>query len=526
MHNTLLAIMTSGLLASLTSQAAEPFIKNGKIETKSISAKHWNQESGQISAKGTGNVLTCLKTIAAGDFTITTNLTLAELNGTAASFMLGSNHFGFDGRGKKFFLEGREFPKQDLGSNSKILTAGQAFDFTVTRKNSQLSFMIDQQPITTFKFHNNEVASFGFRPHRNTMSISNLSFEGKLLKLPELDYVFACGDNGYKSYRIPSIIKTTQGTLIASCEGRVNGSGDAGDINLVMKRSTDHGKTWSDLSIIRDIKRTAGNPCPVIDQESGRIVMVFCEMDHHEHHIMQGKSKRRVFTTFSDDDGLTWSDPVNITDRANPKGQYNWLASGPGVGIQIQQGKHQGRMVIPFANSIGHDYGVHTIYSDDKGKTWTPSNLIKGGCNESQLVELSDGRLLLNMRMQRNSKGFRGLSSSSDGGATRSPLTHDDELNDPTCQASIITHQGADHRFLIFSNPATGGRNGMTVRVSIDDGQTWPVKKLIYPRSSGYSNLVVTNDKHLLCLFEGGPANYSQSGIAVVRIPLSALNIK
>lgn len=341
------SILIFALLTTLYAQATESLIKNGNIQTKAISAKGWNIQSNQLTAGGTGNIL---------------------------------------------------------------------------------------------------------------------SFDGKHLKLPELDYVFSCGDEGHKSYRIPSIIKTTKGTLLASCEGRVHNAHDAGDINLVMKRSTDHGKTWSKLTMVRDIKQTAGNPCPVVDQETGRIVMVFCEMDHHEAHVMQGKSKRRAFTTYSDDDGLTWSDPVNITKSANPNGDYNWLASGPGVGIQIQQGKHKGRLVIPFAHSIKTQYGVHTIYSDDKGKTWAPSQRIEGGCNESQLVELSDGRLMLNMRMQQNGKGFRGISYSEDGGENWTALTYDDELNDPTCQASIIRYDLNGRPFLIFSNSAIGGRNGMTVK--------------------------------------------------------------
>jgi len=354
--------------------------------------------------------------------------------------------------------------------------------------------------------------------HNNKAMAENMT---TTISNPDLYYVFRCGDDGYKSYRIPSLIKTGKGTLLAFAEGRVHGSGDAGDINLVMKRSTDDGRSWSKLHVVRDIDQTAGNPCPVVDQETGRIVLVFCEMDHGEHHIMAGKSVRRVFTCYSDDDGLIWSEPVNITDMVNPGGNYNWLASGPGIGIQLRKGAHAGRMVIPFANSVGHAYGVHTICSDDKGATWKASDLIKGGCNESQLVELTDGRLMLNMRMQQNRKGFRGISYSSDAGVTWSALEYDDELNDPTCQASLISNNLNNRQVLLFSNPATGGRNGMTIRVSTDDGQTWPSSQLIYPKSAGYSSLAVTDDGMAACLFEGGPEAYAKSGIALTRLPLT-----
>lgn len=515
------------ILASLSSSyAAQSLIKNGEIKSGAISAQTWEPKGKSLAGGGEGNLLSFKNSIGKGDFTLTLDITMERLDGSAASFMLGSNHFGLDGRGETFFLEGKDFSQGKVGSHHGILQAGKEFKLVISRQADQLSFSIDGKEITSFQYPRGEIAGFGFRPHRNSVSIRNVSFDGELTKLPELNYAFACGEDGYKSYRIPSIIKTKKGTLIASCEGRVQHSGDSGNIDLVFKRSTDHGKTWSKIKTIRDFDHTAGNPCPVVDQASGRIIMVYCEMDHHEGHVMDGKSERRVYSTSSDNDGSTWSKALDITQSVNPERKYNWLAAGPGIGIQIKKGKHKGRIVIPFANSIKHAYGVHTIYSDDLGKTWNASNLIEGGCNESQLVELPDGKLMLNMRMQGGFKGYRALSSSNDGGATWGALTHDDELNDPRCQASIIGHQSGDSHYLIFSNPATGGRNGMTIKVSSNSGKTWPVKKLIYPLSSGYSNLVVTDDGHVLCLFEAGPSNYSLNGIASIRIPLKELKIK
>ena len=336
-------------------------------------------------------------------------------------------------------------------------------------------------------------------------------------KNPKLKYIFASGKEGHKSYRIPSLITTKKGTLLAFAEGRVHSVHDSGDINLVMKRSKDNGKTWSKLKIIRDIKKTAGNPCPIVDKKTGRIIMVFCEMDHHEAHVMAGKSKRRVFVMSSTNDGKRWSKPKEITKQANPEGKYDWLASGPGVGIQIQKGKHKGRLVVPMANSIGRQYGVHCIYSDNLGKTWKASERIPGGCNEAQLVELKKGTLMLNMRMQQGSKGKRGIAYSKDAGVTWSDLEHDDELYDSICQASIIRHK----KLLIFSNPGKWGRKEMTIRISKNYGKTWPYKTLIYPYSSGYSCLAVTKDKQVACLFEGGaPGNYAAHGIAMIIKPL------
>lgn len=494
-------------------------IKDGKILDGSFIAKNWTESGGKLMGTDKSTPLQSVKSIGEGDFSIKTVLSIKELKGSASGFMLGGNLLGFDSRSGDFFLEGKEFAQKSLPKTATLIESNKEFALVVTRKKKLLKFTINGEKLTEFKFHDKKVSGFGLRPHRNNMTVTSLTFDGILINPPKLKYVFACGDDGYKSYRIPSLIKTNKGTLLAFAEGRVHSWHDSGDIDLVMKRSTDDGNTWSKLQVVRDIKQTAGNPCPIVDQKTGRIVMVFCEMDHHEYHVMEGKSDRRVFVTYSEDDGKTWSEPKNITKQVNPGKKYNWLASGPGVGIQLKRGKHKGRLVVPMANSIKNKYGVHTIYSDDCGKSWKVSDLIEGGCNESQLVELNDGRLMLNMRMQQNSRGYRGVAFSKDDGATWSKFEHDDELNDPTCQASIIRYKD----LLVFSNPATGGRNGMTLRTSKDFGKSWSKGLLVYPHSSGYSCLAVTKDKKVACLFEGGVGGYAQHGIAIVRKSLSEL---
>ena len=507
-------------LFSLCLQAELILIENGKILDDTFKQGKWLHADGKLKGNGPGNSLNSIKSIADGDFIFSAKLQIKELQSTASGLQLGGNLFGFDNRSGKFFLEGKDFPNLKMPKTASLIKSNEAFELTVQREDKTLRFMIDGKEVASFHFHSKKVSSFGFRPHRNSMEVSSLVFvEGKLVPAPVLDYVFACGEEGHKSYRIPSLIRTKKGSLLAFAEGRVHNWHDSGDINLVQKTSTDNGKTWSKLKIIRDIKQTAGNPCPIVDRKTGRIIMVFCEMDHHEHHVIQGKSKRRVFVMHSDDDGETWSEPKNITAQANPKDKYRWLASGPGVGIQIRKGKHKGRLVVPMANTIEHTYGVHTIYSDDLGQTWKASNQIEKGCNESQLVETKNGQLMLNMRMQSHGTGTRGLSYSKNGGKTWSKLQADDELNDPTCQASIIRYKG----LLLFSNPATGGRNGMSIRISKNFGETWPIKKLIYPLSSAYSNLAISRDKHVLCLFEGGSTDYAHHGIALIRTPLKEL---
>lgn len=356
-----------------------------------------------------------------------------------------------------------------------------------------------------------------------TFLLLSLIAKAQTIQAPELNYIFKSGTHGYKVFRIPALITTPKGTILAFAEGRVDGAGDAGNIDLVMRRSTNNGNTWSDLTIIRNTETTAGNPCPIIDHTTGNIIFLFTESDTHEADILRGKGKRRTFSTISTDDGITWSKPENITPATNPNKKFNWLATGPGIGIQIRKGTHAGRLIAPVSNSIGNKYGVHTIYSDDHGKSWKASKAIPGGPSESQIVELPDTTLMLNIRMQQNSKGLRTTALSKDGGQTWSQPIHDKNLPCPICQAAIITHKTPDQNLLIFSNPTTGGRNGMTLKISTDNGKTWPHQKLLYPHSSAYSALAMTTENTILCLYEAGPKSYSASGIALTKTPLTEI---
>jgi sialidase-1 len=319
--------------------------------------------------------------------------------------------------------------------------------------------------------------------------------------------VFVSGQDGYHTYRIPSVIATTKGTLLAFCEGRKTARGDAGNIDLILKRSTDGGKTWGRTQVVwDDADNTCGNPCPVVDTKTGTVWLL---MTHNrgldtEALIVGGQSAgtRTVWVTKSDDDGLTWAKPTEITKDVK-KRNWTWYATGPGVGIQLRSG----RLLIPCdtKSQAGKVRESHVIVSDDGGRSWKLGGVVGPNCNESQAVELSDGSVLLNMRSyQANNRRLVALST--DGGETFSKPAEDPALLEPVCQASIL-RLPEPRGGILFSNPASLKREKMTVRLSRDDGKTWPQANVLHAGPAAYSCLVALSDGTIGCLYERGEKN-------------------
>ena len=336
-----------------------------------------------------------------------------------------------------------------------------------------------------------------------------------LANKPQKTKLFVSGADGYHTYRIPSLIVTKKGTLLAFCEARKGGRSDSGNIDMMLKRSEDGGATWSDQQIVWDDgANTCGNPCPVVDRATGTIwlLMTWNLGSDRESAIISLKSKdtRRVFVTSSTDDGKTWAKPKEITTDTK-KPDWTWYATGPCTGIQLEKGPHKGRLLIPcdHIEAKTKKYYSHVIYSDDHGKTWklggsTPTDQV----NECQVVELADGRLMLNMRNYYRVKKNRAVSTSSDGGMTWSEIYRDPALAEPRCQASFIRYSLASDdskNRLLFSNPAhTDSRVSMTVKLSYDEGKTWPVAKTLHAGPAAYSCLAVLGDGRIACLYEAG----------------------
>jgi sialidase-1 len=351
-------------------------------------------------------------------------------------------------------------------------------------------------------------------------SVSNIS------STPKGTALFKSGDGRYHTYRIPALVTSKKGTLLAFAEGRVDSSSDHGNLDLVLRRSTDHGKTWGEIQVIRDHgTHQAGNPAPVIDQKTGRIFLLHCTSKHSEGQVLSGTGSREVEVMHSDDDGLTWSKPKNIS-ATTKKNDWRWYATGPCSGIQIQTGKHKGRLVIPANHSIhfGDDrkweYRCHSLVSDDHGETWQIGSSSKVGASETQIAEVASDFLVQDIRMQTHRKGLRAIRFSKDGGLDWDQLQHDRTRPDPRCQGSIISLLNQDGSFTLFSsNPASkNARKNMTFYRSFD-ARSWKKISTIFKGPAAYSDLAATPDGNIFCLYEAGVQDPYESIMFVKTTP-------
>jgi sialidase-1 len=333
---------------------------------------------------------------------------------------------------------------------------------------------------------------------------------------PRLTDVFVAGQDGYPFYRIPSLVTTRRGTLLAFAEARAS-LRDHAENDLVLKRSLDRGATWGPLQrVAEDGTNCLSNPTAVVLRDTGRVLLMFQRYasgfdEHKAEPGLDGPRVCRTFLTHSDDDGVTWAAPREITAQVKRPTEVTSTATGPGTGIQLARGPHAGRILMPFNQGPYGRWKVYAVFSDDGGASWRyggtapdPANGANGRANEVQFAELRDGAVLLNARNQGGRK-LRKTARSRDGGATWSQLEDDPALVEPQCQASLLRHPGGLWRrdALLYSNPASQhARTNGTVRLSRDEGRTWPVSRVLYPGSFAYSCLASLPDRSVGCLFE------------------------
>lgn len=341
---------------------------------------------------------------------------------------------------------------------------------------------------------------------------------------PRIVDVFMPKSDGYPAIRIPSIVTTNTGTLLAFAEGRQGGDHSQNDI--ILKTSTDSGASWSDVQVISESGKLSLNNPQAVVLVSGRILLMYQQSKLGEFKAKPGfgEDSYVTFTQFSDDDGKTWSDPVDVTRQTKRAEHVTSVASGPGIGIVLSRGEHKGRILMPFNQGPFGDWRVYAAYSDDGGESWAmgevPEEDGKGHANEVQFVELSDGSVMLNARSQgKGNTKHRKTAISNDGGVTWSKLQDDPNLIEPTCQASILRYSWPEDgkSRIVFCNPSTQkSRSKGVLQVSEDEGKTWTWSKDVYAGGFAYCCLTKLPDGKVGVLFEKD--GYKTISFVVVEI--------
>lgn len=321
--------------------------------------------------------------------------------------------------------------------------------------------------------------------------------------------VFRNGEGGYANFRIPAAVISKEGTILAFAEGRVNNRNDYGDIDVVLKRSEDNGKTWSDIIVVaEDAGNRCANPVPVT-LDSGEILLVYSWSKTGEEDTVDDE----VYTVFSCDDGKTWGESVNITDQIknNGAGETNYH-SGPVHGIVKTFDPAKGRIIVPV---WGRSPRAFVIYSDDEGQTWHQGGYMDyPNSNESTVVELGNGDIVINTRNSNKDNYYRYEAVSKDGGITFGPVVPTSLVEPATgCQGSLIRHsvdQKTGETILLFSNPnhKSSRRHG-TVKVSYDSGKTWSRMFQFVPDDGNamyvaYSDMVIIGQDKIGVFYEEG----------------------
>ena len=323
--------------------------------------------------------------------------------------------------------------------------------------------------------------------------------------------VFQSGE-GFHTYRIPSIFHTTKGTTLALVEGRAS-QADAANNSIVLRISTDEGRSWGKESVIaKPDGGSYNNPC-IVETSKGELILHYQHYPAgtHEFDVPTGWSGDKAVQAYqikSRDQGKTWSPAARLTEQIKSP-QAHTLASGPGVGIKLERGKKRGRLLMPYNQRIGQRFTVYAAISDDNGNSWrmgqTAISASDVHANEVQFVELAEGTILLNARNQASAK-MRCVALSHDSGETWTPISLDGNLPDPTCQGAILRSAWPQKQvpgLIAFSNPAdqTGRKNGV-IRFSFDEGRTWPYSQIIESGSFQYSSLCRFADDRLGILYE------------------------
>ncbi|MEU1468126.1 exo-alpha-sialidase [Streptomyces sp. NPDC005761] len=321
---------------------------------------------------------------------------------------------------------------------------------------------------------------------------------------------------GSPHYRIPALTTSVKGTLLAAYDARPTLGDLPSNISVVLRRSTDGGTTWQAQQVVRKdaAPKGYGDPSLLVDRTTGRLFMFYAAgvnqgffgsatgNDETDPNVLQADY------SYSDDDGLTWTHR-RITKQIKDPAWAGMFASS-GEGIQLRNGPHKGRLIQQYAVRINGANYAASAYSDDHGETWKMGTPVGPGGDENKTVELNDGTIMLNNR----SAPYRTIAYSTDGGVTYTPFVQDTELPDPANNASVIRYapdaaaSDPQSSWLLFSNTEATSRKNLTVKMSCDNGKTWPIKKVVDAGAAAYSTLTRLPGGRVGLLYERGNAEH------------------
>lgn len=500
------------LIACTTSEKKESiFIKDGKTLAVFEDFEKWERKKGFLQGKKQNNMLYAKNTIdEKNDFEIDLEFAFHPKNKKNELFLeLGTIKIWLKRIKQNTIVTALEPGKGDtLFHISSEIQEKSKFQLQINRKNQNIHIALNNIYLGSFRAYLAIKGNFGIFPAKGILKMYNFKASGKgIQKLKKnnntFTTVFKRGEQGYSCFRIPAIVKTKSGKLLAFCEGRKNSRSDYGDIDLVMKSSFDNGQTWQNFQIVKEEggneKIEIASPTPVVDEKNNRV------------HLIYTRKYRDLYHCFSDNEGETWSKPKPIISASNERLFKNhFVSSSPGHAIQTQTGK----LLIPvwikdtIENPNLDKVLSASIFSDDGGKTWQTNPPIDSsffGSNEHQIANLFNGNVISVIRVKDYKSLKKRISISSDEGKTWTKPRIQKELIDPVCQASIVLHPKKN--ILYFTNPANKqyfNRSNLVLKTSKDNGQTWQTQKTIYPRQAAYSDLVFLSDTTLGCLFEQG----------------------
>lgn len=340
--------------------------------------------------------------------------------------------------------------------------------------------------------------------------------------------VFTMGESGSQYYRIPAIVETANGTLVAIADQRGSALGDLPNIiSIVAKTSTDKGATWNSMVTIAQASATAGttygDAVAVYDEETGKIITVFVGNENYGTNCVglwasNSTYPLRLYKSESSDNGASWTTPVDITEsiyNAVYGSRTSWVGgfAGSGSAVQLKKGDKAGRLMFVVAlrqnSTWGGNCSNYAVYSDDNGATWQVSTAACTSGDEAKVVELENGDLLMSIKNRKddssNGSGYRLMAKSTDQGATWTTAEVNNNLMDPACNGDVVSIEYDGQYYLLHSLPAsTSTRENVTVYASLDGGETWPISRKIYNGYSAYSSLEVLNDGTIGILVEEG----------------------